>query len=355
MEKSNQSARITLRQICSLDVPAPVLLPSLLKALRQIVPASHAAFFYCDEEGNMLNLYAERLLSPSIMAAYYEKHFGSEDSGFRDAYLRRTRSARRVSRHSLTKLETESSYYKEILSKLDAHHFLYAIVGSAKKPVGQLSLYRSAKDHPFSASDEQDLDDVLRYLNEVLVHPTVTKFLSNNVQVAEESLAILDSHGNVLFSDPTWDRLIRLARGEVIAPNKALSEIKSMPQFVISILDTLRNAPNAVHTSETMWGQFRFRSHQLSDPFGSTPAAALIVSRIAPESVRIAEGAAQLGLSSQQREVALLIASGLTNAEIAQRLNISVNTVAYHVKAVFNRLGVFERADVAPKLRAAVR
>ena len=61
---TSQSSRVTLRQLCNLGLPAPVLLPSLLPAIRAVVPATHAAFFYCDALGNMVNMYAERMLPP---------------------------------------------------------------------------------------------------------------------------------------------------------------------------------------------------------------------------------------------------------------------------------------------------
>ena len=52
-------------------------------------------------------------------------------------------------------------------------------------------------------------------------------------------------------------------------------------------------------------------------------------------------------LSPRQREVAVLIAQGLSNAEIGQQLTITVGTAANHVEAVLRRLGVSGRVQVA--------
>jgi DNA-binding CsgD family transcriptional regulator/tetratricopeptide (TPR) repeat protein len=49
------------------------------------------------------------------------------------------------------------------------------------------------------------------------------------------------------------------------------------------------------------------------------------------------------GLTQRQREVLALIAEGLTNAEIAARLVVSVRTVDHHVAAILARLGVTSR------------
>jgi DNA-binding NarL/FixJ family response regulator len=49
----------------------------------------------------------------------------------------------------------------------------------------------------------------------------------------------------------------------------------------------------------------------------------------------------------REREVALLIAEGLTNAELAQRLYISPKTAAVHVSNVLAKLGMGSRTEVA--------
>ena len=52
-------------------------------------------------------------------------------------------------------------------------------------------------------------------------------------------------------------------------------------------------------------------------------------------------------LTPRQREVVRLIAGGLTNAEIGQRLTITPGTAANHVEAVLRRLGTSSRVQAA--------
>lgn len=62
-----------------------------------------------------------------------------------------------------------------------------------------------------------------------------------------------------------------------------------------------------------------------------------------------------LDLTPRQRVVVELIAQGLRNREIAQRLGISLHTVRRHVEALLKRLGVPTRAAAAVLLREALR
>lgn len=55
-------------------------------------------------------------------------------------------------------------------------------------------------------------------------------------------------------------------------------------------------------------------------------------------------------LTSQERQVALLAASGLTNAEIASRLFITTSTVEFHLNKVFRKLGITSRRQIAAAL-----
>jgi len=69
-----------------------------------------------------------------------------------------------------------------------------------------------------------------------------------------------------------------------------------------------------------------------------------------PRSLSLVQGSRIAALSPQQREVALLIAAGKSNREIADELGLSFNTASSHVKQVYARLDVNERSAVAQKL-----
>ena len=62
---------------------------------------------------------------------------------------------------------------------------------------------------------------------------------------------------------------------------------------------------------------------------------------VPPATARIAE------LTERERDVALAVGRGLSNAEIAARLYLSVPTVKAHVSRLFDKLGVTNRVQIA--------
>jgi DNA-binding NarL/FixJ family response regulator len=60
-------------------------------------------------------------------------------------------------------------------------------------------------------------------------------------------------------------------------------------------------------------------------------------------------------LSAREREVALAVGRGLTNAEVAAELYMSVATVKAHVSRLLTKLGVENRVQIALLVQEAVR
>jgi len=74
-------------------------------------------------------------------------------------------------------------------------------------------------------------------------------------------------------------------------------------------------------------------------------------SRLGLDAVDAAPGPPGLaGLTPREREVAALLAAGLTNVDLARRLYISPRTAAVHVSSILRKLGLNSRTEVAEAL-----
>jgi DNA-binding CsgD family transcriptional regulator len=100
-------------------------------------------------------------------------------------------------------------------------------------------------------------------------------------------------------------------------------------------------------------------SLRVFEQLGAEPAARLARKRLRelgmrsiPRGPTAATRENPLGLTERQAEVLELIAEGLTNAEIAERLVVSIRTVDHHVSTVLQKLGVASRKDAAARAAA---
>jgi DNA-binding CsgD family transcriptional regulator len=91
---------------------------------------------------------------------------------------------------------------------------------------------------------------------------------------------------------------------------------------------------------------------------GAEPAAELARRRLRaggargiPRGPRAATRANPVGLTNRQMEVLALLAAGLSNGEIAQRLYAAPKTVEHHVSAVLDKLGARSRAQAVATAR----
>ncbi|HEY1333218.1 MAG TPA: helix-turn-helix transcriptional regulator, partial [Myxococcaceae bacterium] len=91
---------------------------------------------------------------------------------------------------------------------------------------------------------------------------------------------------------------------------------------------------------------------------GARPAAAIVARRLRERGARgVARGprastrANPAQLTARESEVLALLAEGLRNAEIAERLFLSHRTVEHHVSAILQKLGARNRGEAVAAAR----
>jgi DNA-binding CsgD family transcriptional regulator len=345
-----------IRKLCGLGLPAQTLAPSLLPALRDLIPAHSAAVFWVDVRYEMTGLYAERLLPPEAMARYYENHYQHAVTGFPMAFAARVRASDPVSAHKVTKTEQSTDYFRDVLARLDAYQILYGVLRDGALPIGQISFYRGARDAEFGRRDQSVLRGPLRYLAAGLRPQPLSPITTAQAEVVEEWLGVVQLDGRIVSGPPDWSRLVRLLAMGDVAPRTAREEERVVTGFLRAIVEQVDGADRAggQHVDlqrRSPWGYFRIRGYRLPDVDSRRPdLVGLVIGRKEPRTLALARGTGASALSPQQREVALLLAEGNSNQEIARALDLTLNTANYHVKQVFARLQVHNRDQVADVL-----
>jgi predicted ATPase/DNA-binding CsgD family transcriptional regulator len=125
---------------------------------------------------------------------------------------------------------------------------------------------------------------------------------------------------------------------------------------------TLLNAPvlmgpayaeirkSAADTARSSLGEERFDTlagHGFAMPLGAAAAVAKGEAPAAPAADGAAPGTGVKPLTRREREIAGLVAGGLGNREIAQRLFLSKRTVDSHLEHIFTKLGFSSRSQLA--------
>ena len=149
-----------------------------------------------------------------------------------------------------------------------------------------------------------------------------------------------------------WSRLVRLLAMEKVAPRTARDETRIVQEFLRRICKNLEATDGTPldHVDsqhDSPWGRFRIRAFRLPDMEGRwRDQVGILIEWWEPRALALARGTGASGLSPQQREVALLLAEGKSNKDIAHALGLRLNTASYHVKQVFTRLRVHDRDEI---------
>lgn len=199
--------------------------------------------------------------------------------------------------------------------------------GPVSQLMGAVSLYRSDPEQPFSEED--------RMLAQCLAPHLVALWDRNRMQHVEASLradpetrlrgvALISSDGMLYNASPLFVELMREQwpdwRGPFV-PSELLARVRTVGGRPI------RLSRVAVHVS------------RVSD---------LLLLRLR----RI--GACD-GLTEREWEVATSFADGLTHKEIAGVLHIAPSTVRNHLRAIYEKIGVGNKAELIRSLAAAPR
>ena len=184
-----------IRKLCGLGLPPQTVAQCLLPELRKFIPSHSAGVFWVDQQGEMTSLYAERLLPPDAMAAYYERHYAVKTESFSDVFRRRAQGADPISYHSFSRAEQNTDYFRDVMGRLDAYHMLYGILKDGDRAFAQVSFYRGIADKPFDKESADTLRSVIRYLATGLGVSDSTSRSDDAAVVVEEDLGVVSLTG----------------------------------------------------------------------------------------------------------------------------------------------------------------
>ena len=351
MKKSAELAQ--LRQLCKLGLHSEAIMPAFLRSLRELVPAGLGAFFWIDGNGDMTNMYSEKMLPADVTTRYFSQHYESAVHSFREQVLSQARDGMLVRESVADKVMLTSDYYREIRAPLDAFRVLYAVLQDKGRPLGQLSLYRPQRAPAFQREEREVFEIACRYLQQPLRESGTPAALGTEQfrESGQAALLVCTRDGRVQQASGRGHALLAQASGCRINRFTMVGELEQAGLDLLRRLLAGARAENGLedlpaHSLDVAnsSGAFRLRAYPVSDGFG------VLIERYEHLLVRLVDAMRGLRLSAQQREVALLLARGFTNVQVARDLGVSLNTASYHVKQLFAKLDAHDRDDVIARV-----
>jgi DNA-binding CsgD family transcriptional regulator len=232
--------------------------------------------------------------------------------------------------------------YRELLEPSGIPHELRAAFVRRGRVWGAVHIARRESSGAFTQRDADVLAQVVPVVAEG-IRGSLRFDAARRVGGAEApGLVVLDGAGEVELVTPPALPLLRAIGAEGLRPENG-----ELPSGVTALAAFVRNQSGTAqgHNVVTVPGRDGLVTLHASKPDASGERVAIVIEAASGPRAATVRLEAH-GATAREREVATLIARGLTNAEIAEALVLSPHTVADHVKSLFEKLGVASRQEL---------
>lgn len=342
-----------LRQLCCSGLAKETVIPEFLRAVQKVIPSGSNTFSGVDEQLSPAYHITEFIttelddVTPFIIANY----FTPERLGFCSDWFRQHPTL--TDANVLDKSFYKSELYNLVYRRYDQHHFLIAPVLQEGKPVGMLGLYRPRLQKPFDSREQWLLVRLLPYVAHAL------RGGGKGIQYSEKGLLgmmVMDTQGKMLYLTNEAKSLLALACHPLLSLD-ASSQEDAMLAKLAQLCRNLQGIFQGKHAAPPSWcytngrGRFTFHASWLN-PLnnGQDKLISMTIEHHEPLVLLILRALQDLPLSPVQKQVALLMAQGISNELIGERLNIKLSTTKEHISKIFAKLNIYRREELLPLL-----
>lgn len=358
-----------LQQICSLGMHWQVSMPTILDTLHGIVPSYANVYFATDSQGEVTNIYDEHPDAESVIPVYTGQFFNRQERevfvGWRPVQDFRTAvdfdhlmtvDRSRFLRHG---------FYNEVLRPVGFFYGAHVNLRQGSSFKGYLQLKRKRSDGRFSSTELRRIDRISRFISHTLdaKAPEHEEALFSP-EVSDQGLVIANADGDIEHISRAARRMLYLSCSPSL-PGLGRSVARIDTWRLPAPLVRLCKAVSAIaqnilvpeppsYVTRNTWGEFRFHAYLLEPSRNdvSNPLIGLSISKYEPIAGRVLAAVEPFKLTTRQIQTCVLLAKGLTAAEIAARLGVRESTVISHRKEIYGRVNVKNRAELLSRLIA---
>lgn len=349
------------KQLSCLGLAREAVVPALLSELHSLIPSYSNTFRFADAKGRVANIYFENTDFVEVFPFYQREILERRDLEFKGLAFSDA-SAGLVGVHEFKSLLVDdqafhrSDPYNLVLRPVGHDsNFLRLYFRDGGRVLGSLTMWRTPGAGVWSAEEKRRLASIEAFFVQSLTAPTDGRYPF--VDSGSSGLIIANTAGKPIHFSAEGRRLLFLATNPRIGPAAVISPSTILPaavaQLCISLSrifsgDASPSAPTYRHSN--VWGDFTFRAQWLDQGNPGSELIGIIVTHKVPLPLRLTRSVQRLPLSRRQAEVCLLMATGASSAEIAERLGISRHTAKEHGRWVYNKLDVRNRTELVSKI-----
>jgi len=352
-----------LEQLCCLGLPGEVLVPELLARLHGVAGSRANIFFWFDKRCEVSNAYAEDPVFYSLAPLYFAQYYGREEYDLVGAeysefmrwpavvedFRNLVRDDRRLAR---------SGFYREIIQSADFRNVTYLKVREGGRPVGMVLLGTDETKPEIDAAERQRLARLAPFIAHALAAPK--SFAAGSYEDDDFGVLVFDPAGALKHISASARKLLFLAT----QPQLGARQFERTGRFQVRIPAAVRRlctdlgaalsgegagaAPS--HVIDNRWGRFAFRAYPLEPMRREAGLVGVVVQRQVPAALALWRRIRDLGLPPKQAEACFHLASGRSYAEIAKLMEVSINTVTWHVREIYARFDVHGANELSRKL-----
>jgi DNA-binding CsgD family transcriptional regulator len=241
-----------------------------------------------------------------------------------------------------------STRYRDLLVPSGIPHELRAVFSIRGRTWGAVHIARRETSGPFLEADAKALARATGAIAQAIRGSLRFDAARRGDHPEAPGLIVLDANDEIeLVTPPAYELLEAMRSSSLVYAGAA------PPAAVLGLAAfARRGGPTAVPEASqvTMPSSVGWIALHASLPDGPKAGrVAIVLERAAaPQSATLRLEVS--GVTAREREVATLLARGLTNAEIAAALVLSPHTVQDHIKSLFRKLGVGSRQELVGRV-----
>jgi DNA-binding CsgD family transcriptional regulator len=215
----------------------------------------------------------------------------------------------------------DSEFAIDFLARVPCCWGLAGFVGTPGHPVGGIALLRLRHDHDFSDRDVAFMNALLPHLSRAL-----SIFEERNQRPLATGILILDNIGTVVYSNQAATHILKGKPVEAIPLPIGQSPLSQGSTVIHSDL-----------------GAYAVGVQTIPGPY-----KVISLEHVRHDSLHAR--LASMGLTPRQQVIASQVLRGMSNKRIASELELVEQTVKDHLHAIFRKLGIHHRAELASRV-----